>query len=203
MAFLGDVNMEGKSTVRPPLFKGTNFSYWKNVMQIFIESTDMELWEIVNNGLYATPKITNAKGEEVDKPKDQYTTSNWDKLTKNSRAKHILYCGLDANEYNRISACDTAKQISNKLIVTYEGTSQVRETKMNMYMHYCELFKMDVNESIKNMFTRFTNITNNLKSLDKTYSNEKMVRKILRCLPKNKCCLKVTAIKEVQDLKRL
>jgi len=111
---------------------------------------------------YAVPKITNDKGEEVDKPKNQYTTFDWDKLTKNSRAKHILYCGLDANEYNRISACDIAKQIWNKLIVTYEGTSQVREAKMNMYVHQHELFKMDVDESIKDMFTRFTGIINNL-----------------------------------------
>jgi len=43
MAFTGDVNIEGRSTIRPPLFKGTKFSYWKNAMQIFIESTDMEL----------------------------------------------------------------------------------------------------------------------------------------------------------------
>ena len=101
-------------------------------MQIFIESTNMELWEIVNNGPYAIPKIKNDKGEDIDKPKDQYTSADWEKLTKNSKAKHIIYCGLDANEYNRISACDTAKEIWSKLIVTYEGTSQVRETKMNM-----------------------------------------------------------------------
>ena len=50
----------------------------------------MELWEIMNNGPYVVPKITNDKREEVDKPKDQYTTSDWYKLTKNSRAKHIL-----------------------------------------------------------------------------------------------------------------
>ena len=63
--------------------------------------------------------------EEVDKPKDQYTSSDWDKLTKKFRRKHILYCVLDASKYNRIFACDTAKQIWNKLIVTYEGTSQI------------------------------------------------------------------------------
>ena len=203
MAFTGDVNIEGRSTVRPPLFKGTNFSYWKNAMQIFIESTDMELWEIVNNGPYTVPKIKNDKGEDIDKPKDQYTSTDWEKLTKNSRAKHILYCGLDANEYNRISACETAKQIWNKLIVTYEGTSQVRETKMNMCVHQYELFKMQPDESIKDMFTRFTDITNNLKSLGKSYSNEEMVRKILRCLPKNKWGPKITAIEEAQDLKKL
>jgi len=77
----------------------------------------------VNNGPCVVPKITNDKREEVDKPKDQYTAFDWDKLTKNSRAKYILYNDLDAIEYNKISACDIAKQIYNKLIVTYEGTS--------------------------------------------------------------------------------
>ena len=68
MTFLIDVKIEGRSIIRPPLFEGNNFSYWKNAMQIFIESTDMELWEIVNNGPYVASKITNDKGEEVHKP---------------------------------------------------------------------------------------------------------------------------------------
>ena len=157
----------------------------------------------MNNGPYTVPKIKNDKEEDIDKPKDQYTSTNWERLTKNSRAKHILYCGLDANEYNRISVCDAAKQIWNKLIATYEGTSQVRETKLNMFVHQYELFKMQDDESIKDIFTRFTNITNNLKSLGKSYSIEEMVRKILRCLPKNKWGPKVMAIEEAQDIKKL
>ena len=80
---------------------------------------------------------------------------------------HILCCGLDANEYNRICACESAKEIWDKLVVTYEGTSQVRETKINLLVHQYELFKMQPNETIKEMFTRFTDITNNLKSLGK------------------------------------
>ena len=62
---------------------------------------------------------------------------------------------------------------------------------------------MQPDETIKEMFTRFTDITNNLKSLGKTYNNEEMVRKILRCLPKNKWGPKVTAIEEAQNLKTL
>ena len=53
------------------------------------------------------------------------------------------------------------------------------------------------------MFTRFTDITNNLKSLGKMYTKEEMVRKILRCLLKNKWDPKVTTIEEAQDLKNL
>ena len=87
-------------------------------------------------------KVVNDKGEFIDKPKYQYRSADWNRLTKNSRAKHILYCGLNPNENNRISACDTVQHIWNKFIVTYEGTSQVRETKMNMFIHQYKLFIM-------------------------------------------------------------
>ncbi|GAV91447.1 UBN2 domain-containing protein [Cephalotus follicularis] len=58
---------------------------------------------------------------------------------------------------------------------------------------------MHENEDIKTVFTRFTNITNALQALDKTYTNSKMVRKILRCLPKV-WMPKVTTIEEAKDL---
>jgi len=97
---------------------------------------------------------------------------------------YILYCGLDANEYNCIYACEFARERWDKLVVTYEGMSQVRETKINMFVHQYKLFKMQPNKTFKEMFTHFTDITNNLKLLGNTYMNEEMVRKILLYLPK-------------------
>ena len=49
-----------------------------------------------------------------------------------------------------------------------------------MPVHNYELFKMDVNETITDMFTRFTNIITALKGLGKIYTTSKNVRKILR-----------------------
>ena len=63
--------------------------------------------------------------------------------------------------------------------MTYEGMNQMKEMKINMLVHQYELFKMQLDESIKEMFTRFTDINNNLKSLSKSYTNEEMVRRIL------------------------
>ncbi|GAV67443.1 UBN2 domain-containing protein, partial [Cephalotus follicularis] len=82
--------------------------------------------------------------------------------------------------------------------VTYEGTNQVKEANISMLVHEYEMFTMNDNEDINSMFTRFTNITNALQSLDKIYSNSEMVRKILRCLPKA-WMPKVIAIKEAKD----
>ncbi|GAV83541.1 zf-CCHC domain-containing protein/UBN2 domain-containing protein [Cephalotus follicularis] len=71
------------------------------------------------------------------------------------------------------------------LEVTYEGTYQVKESKISMLVHEYELFFMHDNECISDMFTRFTTIVNSLKNLGKSYSNQELVRKILRCLPRS------------------
>ncbi|GAV83854.1 LOW QUALITY PROTEIN: UBN2 domain-containing protein, partial [Cephalotus follicularis] len=86
--------------------------------------------------------------------------------------------------------------------VTYEGTNQVKESKISMLVHEYELFLMHDNESISDMFTRFTTIINSLKNLGKSYPNQELVRKILRCLPKS-WTPKVTAIEEAKDLSTL
>ena len=115
---------------------------------------------------------------------------------------NVLYCALDSNEFNRVSGCDTAKQIWDKLQVAHEGTNQVKENKISMLVHNYELLKMKPDENISSMFTRFTDIINGLKSLGKEYTNVEMVRKILRCLPKA-WEPKVTAIQEAKDLTKL
>jgi hypothetical protein len=53
-----------------------------------------------------------------------------------------------------------------------------------MLVHQYELFKMLSNESITNMFTRMTTITNNLDALGTTYINVDIISKILRSLSK-------------------
>ncbi|GAV77795.1 UBN2 domain-containing protein, partial [Cephalotus follicularis] len=98
-----------------------------------------------------------------------------------------------------ISSCISAKEMWDRLEVTYEGTNQVKEAKISMLVHNYEMFTMNENEDIKSMFSRFTYIINALQVLDKTYSNSEMVRKFFRCLPKS-WMPKVTTIEEAKNL---
>ena len=61
---------------------------------------------------------------------------------------------------------------------------------------------MEPNETITSMFTCFTDIINCLKSLDRTYTNYDVVKKILRSLPRT-WEAKVTTIQEAKDLNTL
>ena len=110
-----------------------------------------ELWNVGTKGPYIP--MTTIDGKLVGKTKDQCTKEDFAKLSKNCKAMHILYYGLYANEYNYIYACESGKETWDKLVVTYEGTSQVREIKINILVHQYELFKMQPDETMKEMFT--------------------------------------------------
>ncbi|GAV58529.1 UBN2 domain-containing protein [Cephalotus follicularis] len=140
-------------------------------MTIFIQSLNYNLRDLIVD-VPNLPSFRDENGESIPKPRNTYND--------NAKAKHIIICAINSSEFNRVSSCVSAKEMWDRLEVTYEGTNQVKEAKISMLVHDYEMFTMNENEDIKSMFTRFMNIINALQSLDKTYTNSEMVRKILR-----------------------
>ena len=114
---------------------------------------------------------------------------------RDSKAKKLLYFGLGPDEYTRISECESVKEIWNALQVAHEGTNQVKQSRIELLVRKYELFEMNDKETIMDMYTQFTHIANELKSLEKSFTTEELVRKILRILP-HSWESKVTAIQE-------
>ena len=105
--------------------------------------------------------------------------------------------GLGPDEYTWISECESANEIWNALWVAHEGINQVKQSKFELLMRKYKLFEMTDKEKVVDMYTRFTHITNDLKSLGKSFTIEELVRKILRFLPQSGET-KVTAIQEAK-----
>ncbi|GAV79817.1 UBN2 domain-containing protein, partial [Cephalotus follicularis] len=167
-------------------------------MTIFLQSLDYQLWHIIVNG----PRMPTRtiEGVVTPKPENEYNDNDFRMLQLNSKAKHVLFCAVGPNEFNQISSCDSAKEMWDLLEVTYEGTNQVKESKISMLVHEYELFVMHDNECISDMFSRFTTIINSLKNLGKSYSNQELVRKILRCLPKSSLMTHETTMKNHENV---
>ncbi|KAL4363379.1 hypothetical protein GQ457_04G022310 [Hibiscus cannabinus] len=81
-----------------------------------------------------------------------------------------------------MSFCTSAKEI-DKLETTYEGTNDVKETKIELLNLSYENFKMEPNEEITKIFDRFSIIVNGLKGLGEVIPEEKLVRKLIYSLP--------------------
>ncbi|XP_070025450.1 uncharacterized protein [Nicotiana sylvestris] len=138
----------------------------------------------------------------VPKGRKEYNDIDRKAIGKNYHAKRILMCGIGPDEYNRVSACDNAKEIWEALQTTHEGTTQVKKSKIDMLNTKYELFRMKNDESIQDMHTRFTSIINELHSLGDVIPRNKLVRKILSVLP-GSWESKVNAITKAKDLDTL
>lgn len=64
----------------------------------------------------------------------------------------------------------------------YKGTSEVRKIKTNLLVRKYERFTMKPEENISEMYARLSEITDSLESLKKEYSNQNLVKKVLRSL---------------------
>ncbi|XP_058006836.1 spindle assembly checkpoint component MAD1-like [Hevea brasiliensis] len=190
---------EGHSITRLPLFNGSNYSFWKVRMRNFIQSVDIEAWQRIVKGPEILLKL-HADGYR-EKVEDEYNELDWKKVSLNAKALNILHCALDATEYNRISGCTSTKEVWDKLEVTYEGTNQVKESKANRLVREYELFEMKPGETISEMSTRFIDLVNVLKALEKEFTKEELVKKVLRSLPKS-WETKVTVIFDTKDFSK-
>nr|XP_016499475.1 PREDICTED: uncharacterized protein LOC107818064 [Nicotiana tabacum] len=89
----------------------------------------------------------------------------------NAKARNLLYNSISGEEDEKISSCDTTKEMQDKLKVTYEGTSKVKEIRINLLVHDYELFQMKEGVSIEKIFSRFSKIIGDLKTFDKHNSS--------------------------------
>ncbi|XP_070052472.1 uncharacterized protein [Nicotiana tomentosiformis] len=147
---------EGQSTYRPPRFNG----------QLFVPTKNL------GDPAVAIPK-TRKEFNNVDRKA----------IEKNFRAKKILVCGIGPDEYNRISAFQSTKEIWEALHTAHEGTTQVKQSKIDMHTTEYELFRMKDNEFIQDMHTRFTSTINGLHSLGETIPETNLLGKSLVYCP--------------------
>ncbi|GJT37656.1 hypothetical protein Tco_0937521 [Tanacetum coccineum] len=76
------------------------------------------------------------------------------KLGKNYEGKMTLYNNLPCKEYERVFMCKTAKGICHTLIITHQGSSQVKDYKIDLLTQQYEKFLIFTEETIDSGFTR-------------------------------------------------
>jgi len=76
-------------------------------MKLFLESQDVDLWDMIETGPYK-PTKRNQAGVEIDKPKAKWTQEEKATVLLNSKIKFFLTCALRKYEYDKIEEYGTA-----------------------------------------------------------------------------------------------
>ena len=110
---------------KAPFFTGTDYPYQKTRMTWYLQSTDLDIWDIIEDDPTFPTKLVDRV--LVSKPKQEQNELDRKKFQLNAKVIFTLQCVMDINEYNRICQCKSVKEIWRLLEITHKGTNQVKE----------------------------------------------------------------------------
>ncbi|GKV28096.1 hypothetical protein SLEP1_g37187 [Rubroshorea leprosula] len=105
--------LEGLSTTKPLFFDGTNYNYWKNMIKVYMLANVPKAWIVTMKGQYVLMKGVGES--KVPKEEVEWNDEDLEKIMINNKAISMLQCSLNPMEYNRVSGCDTAKEMWDML----------------------------------------------------------------------------------------
>ena len=92
------ISGEGASSTRPPLLTGVNYSTWKGKMEAYVCQIHDRAWMAIEDG-YTAPMMTlTGGGEEVPKPKAQWSPQEFEASKWNHKAMHAILYAMDDNQ---------------------------------------------------------------------------------------------------------
>jgi len=184
---------------KPPLLDETNYDYWKSRMSAYLKCIDNKTWKVVLKG-WEHPVVVDKDGHktEVLKPEEEWSAPEDELALPNSRALNVIFNGVSKNMFRTIKKCNVAKDAWETLKIAHEGTIKIKISKIQFLTTKFERLKMKKDETIRDYYMNVLDIANSFESLGETLSNEKLIRNILRSLPK-RYDMKVTTIEEAQD----
>ena len=81
-------HIESFAKNRPPCFMGTNYPYWKTKMTWFLQSTDLDVWNVIEDDPTFPSKLVN--GVMVPKPKQEWDESDRRNFQLNAKIVYTL-----------------------------------------------------------------------------------------------------------------
>src|ERR1044072_5838005 len=188
---------------RSPVLDGTNYDYWKTRMTAFLMSIDNKTWKAIVKGWTPPVKTTTEESTSTTtinyKKEEDWTKEEDEKALANSKALNAIFNGVDKNMFRLINTCTMAKEAWEILRTAHEGTSRVKMSRLQMLTPQFETLRMTEEKTIAEFHMQIRDIANSSFALGEKMSDEKLVRKILRSLPK-RFAMKVTTIEEAQDI---
>ena len=138
---------EGGSLARPPVLDGTNYAYWKQIMEIYLTAIDERVWQCVLIG-YTPPIKIDEDGVASPKPVREWTNDELDASGYNVKGLNAIVNGVNVFQHQLISACKTSKAAWNILQSTFEGDNTVKRSKLKKFTSNFENLKMHEHETI-------------------------------------------------------
>ena len=160
-------------------------------MRAFLQSLDEKVWQAMEIG-WTKPKEAPADWDDA-----KIKAANF-----NCRALNTLFSAITNEEIKKIFSTEIAKEARTIVQTTYEGTKAINDSNLQRLTTIFEEIKMEEDESFDEFYAKLKDIVNSALNLGQTILEPKIVRKVLRSLPK-RFHAKIIAIEESMDIDKI
>ena len=115
---------------------------------------------------------------------------------------NALFNTITIEEFKKISSTETTKEAWTILQTTYEGTTAIKDSKLQRLTTSFEEIKMEEDESFDEFYAKLKDTVNSTFNLGETIPEPKIIRKVLRSLPE-RFHAKITVIEESKDIDKV
>jgi hypothetical protein len=132
-----------KGVVKLVVFNGEDFGYWKKRTRNYFLSQGHTIWEIIQEAYVIPDTLDYATQGELQRYENNYNVLN------------LITTALGRNVYDMVAHLETAHDVWLKLYNTYEGSSEIKSSRRDMYNRQHQTFSQKPGESLDDWFARF------------------------------------------------
>ena len=153
------------------ILKKSGYSTWKVKMMMYLETSDSDYIDRIENGPYVPVKIvvetTNKPEHSIPKEKREWTHEDKVQVLKDAKVKNILHNSLDTVLSNRVISCKTGKEIWDALEIQCQGTKAIQKNRRAILIQEYEHFEGKTYESLNDVYDKFLKLLNELSLVGK------------------------------------
>jgi predicted aspartyl protease len=161
-------------------------------METYLEALD--LWEAVEEDYEVHPLPNNPKVAQIKNHKER--------KTRKSKAKACLFAAVSTTIFTRIMSLKSAKDVWDYLKKEYAGDERIRGMQSLNLIREFELQRMKDSETIKEYSDKLLGIVNKVRLLGTTFSDCRIVEKILVTVPE-RYEASITTLENTKDLSKI
>ncbi|KAF3635294.1 Squalene synthase [Capsicum annuum] len=154
----------------------------------------LSLWETVESENDPPPLGPNPTVAQMKNYKDA--------KSKKPKTLTCLHSALSNVIFTRIMACETPKEVWEKLKEDFDGSDRVKTVKLLTLKREFEMLRIKEGDTVKEYSSKLLKIINKIRLLGETFLDSKVMEKMIICLLA-RFESKMSAIEESSDLKTL